>query len=304
MKTTKVKLKYTWAKALSDYLLLKQTELEIESYKTYKSKYTVFLSWLKENKLHNKHVSKLSFYDVANFFAYLSLERKISRKSLHEYKYLLNTTSRHFIKLGLLKINPFENLPKYKHQSRKPQIIPDAFLHTIKDYFLKQDKQMWTVCQFIFYCFIRPKELRFLKIKDIDFIGGYVTIDGDFAKNDKTQSVIIPDYFLDYLIMNEYHLKDKNDYLFVSKDSKNLQPVGRNYFSNQFRKMRKETKLTVDIKFYSFKHTGGVKLKKSGADLIEMKTQFRHYSIEQTYQYISSLENEDSSHIRKHGYIL
>lgn len=304
MKTLRKSNNYTWAVALDDYLSLKKTELEIESYKTYRSKFTVFKSWLKENKLQNRHVSKITFADVANFFAYLSLERNISKKSLHEYKYLFCTTCKHFIKIGVLKSNPFENLPKYKSHARKPQIIPDAYLKIIKEYFLVHDPQMWTVCQFIFYCFIRPKELRFVKIKDIDFVTGYITIDGDFAKNDKTQSVIIPDYFLNYLIELGYHKKDRNDYLFLSKDSKNIQPVGRNYFSNQFRKMRKDTDLSIDIKFYSFKHTGGVKLKKSGADLIEMKTQFRHYSIEQTYQYICSLENEDSPHIRQHSYII
>lgn len=304
MKTLRKSNNYTWAVALDDYLLLKKTEVELETYKTYNSKFNVFKNWLKENKLYNKHASRTSIEDVANFFAYLALERNISKKSLHEYKHLFKTTSNHLIKIGVLKNNPFDNLPKYKSHPRKPQIISDAYLKIIKDYFLEHDKQMWTVCQFIFYCFIRPKELRFVKIKDIDFVGGYITIDGDFAKNDKTQSVIIPDYFLNYLIENGYHKKEKNDYLFVSKDSNNIQPVGRNYFANQFRKMRAETKLNLDIKFYSFKHTGGVKLKKSGADLIEMKTQFRHYSIEQTYQYICSLENEDSPHIRKHGYVI
>ncbi len=302
-KLTKQK-KYTWESALSEYLLLKKTVVELETYKTYHSKFNVFNQWLKDNKLQNQHISKIGHSDIANFFTYLSLERKISKKSLHEYKHLFKTTSNHFIKIGILKENPFDNLPKYKFTSHKPQIIPDETLRVIKDYFLKNDKQMWTVCQFIFYCFIRPKELRFVKMKNIDFLTGYITVDSDFAKNDKTQSVIIPDCFKEYLIENGYHLKNKEDYLFVSKDSKNSRPVGRSYFSNQVIKMRKITGMDFDIKFYSFKHTGGVKLKKSGADLIEMKTQFRHYSIEQTYQYIISLENEDSPHIRTKSFII
>jgi len=304
MKTLRKSSNDTWATALDDYLLLKKTEIEAETYKTYGSKFHIFKTWLVENKLHKTNISKITYVEIANFFAYLSLERKISKKSLHEYKHLFKTTSNYFIKIGLIKVNPFENLPKYKSHPRKPQIIPDSYLKIIKDYFLEHDPQMWTVCQFIFYCFIRPKELRFVKIKDIDFVAGYITIDGDFAKNDKTQSVIIPDYFLNYLIDCGYHKKDRNDYLFVSKNSKNTQPVGRNYFANQYRRMRTATEINLDIKFYSFKHTGGVKLKKSGADLIEMKTQFRHYSIEQTYQYICSLENDDSPHIRQHSYII
>lgn len=296
---------YTWRYCSEQYMSQKKIDIELETYKTYNSKFNVFNAWLDSKKLSSMNVNKTSIDHVSNFFRYMVDERHVSKKTLHEYKELFKTTCKHFVKIGLMKSNPFELLPriKYKNDIKKPQIMSDNVLQIIKDYFLMNDKQMWMVCQFIFYCFIRPKELRFLKVGDIDFLNGYVTVRGEIAKNDKTQTVIIPDNLLEYLKSEGYHTRNKIDFVFQNGIYKN-KAVGRSYFSNQYRKMRKETGIDFDIKFYSLKHTGGVKLKKSGADLIEMKKQFRHYSIEQTYQYICSLENEDSEHIRKKGFII
>ncbi len=285
----------------------KKNDIEFETYKTYSSKFNVFCNWLNDQNRSNMNINKTDEKLVSQFIAYIINERKVSKKTIHEYKELLKSTCKHFVKIGLLTKNPFDFLPKvrYKADTKKPQILPDHVLFEMKDYFMKTNKQMWLVCMFLFYCFIRPKEMRFLKIGDIDFNEGYITVRGEIAKNDKTQTVIIPDLLLNYLISEQYHIKDKHTLLFNNhKSSKNNIPVGRNYFSNQFRKMRNETKIDFDYKFYSLKHTGGVKLKKSGADLIEMKKQFRHYSIEQTYQYICSLENEDSPHIRKNSFVI
>lgn len=296
---------YTWQYCAEKYLSQKKNVLELETYKTYKSKFKVLSDWLDNNNKSNIHVTKITVELISHFFDYMKNERKVSNKTAHEYKELFKSTCKHFVKVGLIKSNPFELLPtvKFKKDTKKPQIMSDIILHTIKNYFLEHDKQMWTVCLFIFYCFIRPKELRFLKIGDIDFAEGYVTVRGEIAKNDKTQTVIIPDNLLEHLIKENYHLKNKTDFVFTNGVYTH-KAVGRSYFSNQYRAMRKVTGIDFDIKFYSLKHTGGVKLKKSGADLIEMKKQFRHYSIEQTYQYICSLENEDSPHIRKNGFII
>lgn len=284
----------------------KKNEIELETYKTYNSKFNVFCDWLSSRQLLSANINKTDEKVVTQFIHYIVNERKVSKKTAHEYKELLKTTCKHFVRIGILKKNPFDFLPrvKYKADTKKPQILPDHVLFEMKKYFLQTNKQMWLVCMFLFYCFIRPKEMRFLKIGDIDFTNGYITVRGEIAKNDKTQSVIIPDVLLQYLISEKYHLLDRNILLFNNCKCKNNVPVGRNYFSNQFRKMRKDINIDFDYKFYSLKHTGGVKLKKSGADLIEMKKQFRHHSIEQTYQYICSLENEDSPHIRKQSYII
>ena len=49
----------------------------------------------------------------------------------------------------------------------------------------EEDPQLWLMLRMLFNCFIRPRELRFLKIGDIDFIAGRVKIRAEISKNKK-----------------------------------------------------------------------------------------------------------------------
>jgi integrase len=61
---------------------------------------------------------------------------------------------------------------------------------------LVNDPQLWLAVQFQYYCALRPgRELRLLKIKDIDFARGLVTVRRAQAKT-KSLDMVIPGNFL------------------------------------------------------------------------------------------------------------
>lgn len=294
----------TWEKVLMQYLSELKPTVRYGTYTTYKSKFNIFCKWLKIQGIQDNDISTTDDKLVKSFYDYLFNKRKLGNKMVNHYTRLFRKVSNDLMTQEIIFKNHFEKMPKYNQITITPQIIPDDILIQIKEYFLKNDIQMWTICQFIFYCFIRPIELRFLQIKHLDLLTGWVTIPANIAKNKKTQKVIIPDHFIKYLIERNYHLADKECFIFSLTGFPDQNIVCKNYMFNHFDAMRKKLNLSKDYKFYSMKHTGGLKLYKSGADPIEMKNQFRHHSLDQMMQYLKALEGTESNHIRFNGYKL
>lgn len=59
----------------------------------------------------------------------------------------------------------------------------------------KEDPELWLAVQFIFYCFIRPNELRQLKVSNVIVEDARICIPAHISKNKKTQYIIIPEAF-------------------------------------------------------------------------------------------------------------
>lgn len=93
------------------------------------------------------------------------------------------------------------------------------------------DPQLWLAAQFMFYCFIRPKELRFMKIKHLDLFEGRITLYADITKPNKTRIVDIQKTFLNKLISQyKLHKYNEEDYVFTILKEPGETPVGKNYF--------------------------------------------------------------------------
>lgn len=60
--------------------------------------------------------------------------------------------------------NPFKNLSKQKEaDSRKNIAYNESQVAKIKKIIVENDEQLWLFIQFIYYCFLRPNEVRQLK---------------------------------------------------------------------------------------------------------------------------------------------
>lgn len=156
---------------------------------------------------------------------------------------------------------------------------------------MDNDQQLWVIFQFIFYCFFRPgREVRLMKVGDIDFEKGLLWSRVDTAKNDKEKPVVIPSHFLEYLKDKGYDKYDKNYYMFTISGAPGETKLGKNYIYKHYKKMR--TILDLNTYIYAAKHTGNRKLKDNGADLLDMMKQNRYSTPNQTYIYLKSLEDD------------
>jgi integrase len=169
----------------------------------------------------------------------------------------------------------------------------DFQIATIKEYLKKENPLLWLACLMQYYCFIRPNELRQLKIEYVNLSAGCIEVPGNVSKNRKTQKVSIPTSFLPELLF----LSSFDPELFIFGGPGSAAP-SRDYLSKAHKKMLDTLKIKGRYGFYSWKHTGVVKAWRAGINIKDLQMQLRHHSLDMVNEYLKNLGVMDSDRIR------
>ncbi|WP_337044760.1 tyrosine-type recombinase/integrase [Emticicia sp. 17c] len=161
----------------------------------------------------------------------------------------------------------------------------------IEDYLIANNKPLYLFTRFIFYSFIRPKELLHLQVKDVDLRTRTIKVKSDISKNKRSETVPIIKPLLSLIVENKV-LENPSDYYIFGqgfKPSKTMQ--GGNTPTNQHREALKDLGLYVEKKtvLYSWKHTGNIFAYLSGLDIKIIQKMNRHRSLETTEIYLRKL---------------
>ena len=148
---------------------------------------------------------------------------------------------------------------------------------------------LWLACEFIYYCLIRPGELRLVKIGDIHFDENKICIRSEISKNKKQQFVTIPLAFRPSL--EALKNRSPREYIFFKEDC--TKPVPINYFIRKFRAALTDLGFGNEYQLYSWKHTGVVALAKQKVNVEQIRKQLRHHSLDETQGYMRQLGVED-----------
>lgn len=163
----------------------------------------------------------------------------------------------------------------------------------IKDYLQEKDPELWLFIQFIFYCFIRPGELRRLKYSDLLLEEKKILIRSEISKNRKMQYVAIPEAFM--TTMHKLGNQRPGAYIFPGRSGK---PVSRNNMWTRHNNMLRELGFSHEFKLYSWKHTGAVMAVKAGIGVKELQMQLRHHSLDQVNEYLRQMGVWDMDKLR------
>ncbi len=270
------------------------------SMQKFQSELRIFNGWLLENNLDDVDISFFTSNNAVAFFNYLITERKLSGKSLNNYTLVLKRVWRFAQKKRRLLQQPWAEIQKYKERTKPQKPLKRGILAMLKSELEVTDPQLWLAAQFQYYCFIRPKELRYMQISHLDLYDGRITLPGDITKPGKTRTVDIPSEFLSRLI-KDYGLTNypENYYVFSIKGHPDERHIGKNYFWNHFNKVRTRLGLPHDYKFYGFKHTGAVVALRAGADIKDIQHQMGHSDISVTDEYLKNLVGYESDFFKK-----
>ncbi len=245
-----------------------------KSYQTYRSKIDRFAEWARGREVTGEL--------VAEFFKYL-----LTRKHNTTYNAYLVTFRRIFKSLDLEDF--MEGIESVSATSTPAKYFQLHQIARIKQHLLETDPRLWLACEFIYYCFIRPGELRRLKVGDIHFDEWKICVRSEISKNKKQQYVTIPVAFRASL--SPLMLRSPKEYIFYTKDC--TKPVATNYFHSKFRMVLRALGFGTEYQLYSWKHTGAVACVRAGASLKELQIQLRHHSLEEVDKYIRQLGVND-----------
>ncbi len=252
-----------------------------KTYQTYISRLDFFYKWLGDKSDLDITASE------ANDFIRFALSKK-ENGTVRGYRRTLSSLYNKYSD----SYNPFEKSIQPPKTYKSLYYFNDVEIGRLKEYLSNNMPTIWFAAQLLFYCFIRPGEMRKLEVNDINLSYGFIEIRSEVSKNKKTQKVAIPNHFKNIM---ETYLKGKSGLLFKNKFGK---MVGINYFNKEHRLALNELGIIGRYAFYSWKHTGAVKAVKAGINLKDLQMQLRHHSLDMVNEYLKNLGVMDSEDLR------
>jgi integrase len=278
----------TFDEIVPGFLLEKEGEVQTRSMYPYNNHTRVFSYWLKEKGYSHYPLRKITPQMMADFFFHIGRGKGLDRTTCEKYFVSLRALWKYCVKWGEATELPFSliSFPRKKKDQGASMIQRDD-MKTLMTHIKEKDPQLFLACNIQFYCFIRPgKELRLLRIGDIDMINGMITIRQEIAKNKRKQSVTMPQQLIDLCYEYGIDKADKNLFVFGTKRRFNKKPCSVNMLRCRFNAFRDELNLPKAYKFYSFKHTGASLLHMSGISMRELMDQLRHTNLSATAHYL------------------
>jgi len=283
---------------LSEFLTFKKNDVSDKTYESYQSKTRLFCVWLEKNGHTDKLIAELDNTIMINFFIYLIQIRKLDKVTVKKYRQILHSMFEFFLSKKLIDSIPFENLPKAsKTKDLAARPFFDAHIKSYLALVSKEDPQLFLASLFQFFLLCRPgKELRLLKIKDVDISRQRVYIN-DVSAKVRSRNITMPTALIEIAEAFKLQSFPGDFYVFGKNGKPGPEPRGKNYFNNHFRYYREKLGFPDTYKFYSFKHTGAGKFLESGATLAELMNQLGHTNFESTFHYVRRHFGERSEKI-------
>ena len=245
------------------------------------SKFQAFLNEKHYTNIQAENFDEGHAVEFRNYLGSIGLAGASINSRISYIKTLFNIG----IENKMLLKNPFSGIRKVKEvKTKRNRAFNDEEFKLILNELRKQKSELYYACCFIYYCFLRPDEVRYLRVSQVDLKGCKVVIPATYSKVKVNDYVdIIPDFAIE---LKEY-LKEKKKTDFIFGDN---EPYGRNTMRLRFNTLLRKLEISdPDICLYSFKHTGNIHAYKAGVDLKALQRQNRHTSVETTDIYLKSL---------------
>jgi len=218
------------------------------------------------------------------------LNKGYAGKTINSRMSTIGTFYNSAVKLKSNFINPFAGIDRIKEvKNGINKALDDKDIKRVKDVLENNYPMVWLACMFMFYCFLRPNEIRQLKIKNVNLLNKKIYVHSIVSKNKKSSMVDIPNPLIKIL---EKYLENKNNiemYLISVENRPSLKMSGRNYLGLTYKNAVKSLNLDSELTFYSWKHTGVCKAFKSGIDIKALQFQGRWHNLEMVDKYLKSL---------------
>jgi len=148
---------------LNNVLKRRENNMRKKAFQTYLSTVREFIRFLKFKGI-DKAISKLNTDDIIQFGKWL-IDNKRSNTTYNKDMATLRSLFNDLVTDKLMFENPVK-IKKLKEDRQGKSPFKEHQVKLLKDYFFANDTQMYLAIQLLYYCYIRPGELRLLKVRD------------------------------------------------------------------------------------------------------------------------------------------
>ncbi len=192
--------------------------------------------------------------------------------------------------------NPFEGTERVSGSSDSKMPFTKTQAHFVKS---KMPEELWAAARWLYYCFIRPGELRQIRVGELDLDEGKILVKSDISKNRKSEWVIVPAALMKELAPLCLYQYDPTWFLIGENGLPSETTVGFNFWSNRHLKLLKALNFdTKQYSLYSWKHYGVYRLAKATKDYRAVQLQCRHHSLDMTVRYLRKIGIMEYNNIR------
>jgi len=227
-------------RAFHNALGRKKTQLRQSTYDSYRVVIENYMKFIDSSKA----IQSLSPGQAKEYSNYLLIERKLAVKTHNGYIGYLQTLCNEMVKeFKYIVENPFDAVrmlkPKTTMQNRA--LFRDERNQLLSS--IRHDDVLQLSCELQYYCFLRPNELRQIRICDVDLENYRITIHGAIAKNGYYRVVEIPNFFRNRI--DKLNLKQKPGGL--SLVGFREKPYSKNVMWSRHRKIVLKLKLDENV---------------------------------------------------------
>lgn len=274
---------------------------------SYKSVVTLFMKWLKKNRLDTLAPDELSPRII---HAYIDerIGKKINPKTINTHNSYLHLMYEFLRKMGEVDINPFKSIDALPETDTEIfEVLTAEELQKISTHLNAVHPDFALYTKFIYYAAIRPYHIGQYQAQQIDYANRLIYTKGTTSKNRKNQIKQLLQPLHDALVRMGRH-KLAGDYYIFGKDFK---PAKFKYDSLSTRASELWKKLVIDglginKKMYALKHTAAQMYLSNSAnpDVAWLQQQMEHSSLEETDIYVRKrkVKKVDDSTIQLSSY--
>lgn len=243
--------------AFNHALSIKKLAMNDYSYKKFSQRIRRFLKFTEEIGYNFRNINELNRKVVNEYLK--RVQSKSSASNRNNSRRDLNTIYSVLVKENIVKYNIISNIDVIKAKPIKNKAYTAKEADRIFEYIKNKDPQLLLFLQFVSYAFLRPVEVCRLKIKDIDMESRRLYFK---SKGKPLKTKIIVDLL--YNELPDLSKYDLSHYMFtpegVPNDWKANESSRRNYFTDQYSKIKKELGFGPEYNVYSFRHSFAVRI--------------------------------------------
>ncbi len=286
----------TLVELIDRFIAAKEDIVRKDTMRTYKSNARIFKAYLNEY-LPGIKAQKFSRSDAQAYLAYRDGEaRKLKTKRGDQTDMATRTINnqiknhRLFFAWGieeeLITNNPFAQLKLQRNEEKRRDLVTDDALVKVKEYLTANNqKGFLLVCMLIYSGFIRPKEIRELRIRDIHMKDHCIIVPPEVSKNHCSRVVGLTAE-IEQLMLDLHIGTLPFDYYICGKDLvPNRKAAPDALYTKTWVEMRKKLKLPETMQLYSLKDTGITNMLENGVPSIDVMKQAGHHDLTMTSRY-------------------
>lgn len=184
--------------AVAEMVNLKVKSLRPDSARSYKSVGRLFNEFMDGKEWGRLRMMDFSKRHAAAYMDSCFLDRKVSSTTYNNNIRTLRSIFNELVAREYTQTNHFNSIPYKPKEEKRRRNFTLQEAKTVCAHLQKDDPTLFRALLFQYCCYLRPKEVRFLKFQDVNLSEGLVFITRTKGKTKRDRYMTIPDEFKPY----------------------------------------------------------------------------------------------------------